>query len=133
MQNFGESNFHVLHVIFQQLPNDMKTKLHLDVLPTFAYLNGYESSLELQNFASLDMALSNFGYSIESKNLIYSWLAAILHLGEIQFDQSEIDCVSGISESSKVFLNYAANLLRIETEHLMKAMLEYKIGSTNEV
>lgn len=135
MQNPEESNFHVLHVIFQQLPNNLKTKLHLDALPTFAFLNGYKTSngLESQTFTSLDMALSSFGYSIESKNLIYAWLAAILHLGEIQFVQSDNDNVYDVSKSTKVFLNYAANLLNIEADHLMKAMIEHKISSTNEV
>lgn len=136
MQNQGESNFHLLHAIFEQLPNNLKTKLHLDALPTFAYLNTdyiTSNASEYQTFMALDMALSSFGYSIESKNLMYGWLAAILHLGEIQFDQNENDYVSDVSESTKVFLNYAACLLNVKEDHLMKAMLEHKISSTNDV
>lgn len=133
--NPEESNFHVFYVIFQQLPNNLKIKLHLDALYTFTYLNGYKTSNELENqtFTSLDMALSSFGYSTESRNIIYSWLAAILHLGEIQFDESENGYVSGISEATKAYLNYAADLLNIEADQLMKAILQHKITSTNEV
>lgn len=135
IQNAEESNFHVFHVIFQQLPINLKTKLHLDALPTFAYLNGYKTSnaSEFHTFTSLDVALSSFGYSIESKNLIYAWLAAILHLGEIQFEQIENGHVSDVSESTKIFLYYAADLLNIEADQLMNAMLKHKISSTNEV
>lgn len=135
LQNPEGSNFHVFYVIFQQLPNNLKIKLHLDALSTFTYLNGYERSneLEFQSFTSLDMALSSFGYSTESKNILYAWLAAILHLGEIQFDESENGYVSGVSESTKVYVNYAADLLNIEADQLMKAILQHKIPSTNEV
>lgn len=135
MQNPGESNFHALHIIFQQIPKNLTTKLYLDALPTFAYLNNYKTHTisGFQSFTNFDMALSAFGYTTESKNLIYAWLAAILHLGEIQFDQSENNYVSDVSESSKVFLNYAANLLNIKADQLMKAMLEHEIRSTNEV
>lgn len=134
LQNPKESNFHVFYVIFQQIPNNLKIKFHLDALSTFTYLNGCKTSNELvQTFTSLDMALSSFGYSTESKNIIYSWLAAILHLGEIQFDESENGYVSDVSESTKMFLNYAADLLNIKADQLMKAILQYKIASTNEV
>lgn len=135
LQNPEESNFHVFYVIFQQLPNNLKIKLHLDTLSTFTYLNGHKTSnkLEFQTFTSFDMAPSSFGYSAESRNTIYAWLAAILHLGEIHFDEGEGGYVSGVSESARVYLNYAADLLKIEADQLMTAILQHKIPSTNEV
>lgn len=134
-QNPEESNFHVFYVIFQHLPNNLKIKFHLNALSTFTYLNGYKptNDLEFQTFTSLDIALTSFGYSAESKNTIYAWLAAILHLGEIQFDENENGYVTGISESTKMYLNYVADLLNIEADQLMKAILQHKINSTNEV
>lgn len=134
LQDSEESNFHVFYVIFQQLPSNLKIKFHLDALPTFTYLNGYETSNELlQTFTSLDMALSSFGYCTESKNIMYAWLAAILHLGEIQFGENENGYVSGVSDATKMHLNYAADLLHIETDRLMKVILQHKIASTNEL
>lgn len=134
VQNPDESNFNIFYLLLQQAPSDLKSKLHLDGLSTFAYLNGYEqsSSSSTHSFTSLDTALSNFGYSDESKSLIYGWLAAILHLGEIEFETNN-GYVFAVSENSKKSLGYAAHLLNIDVDQLKNVILLHNISSAKEV
>lgn len=134
-RNPEEGNFHIFYVIAQQLPENLRRKLYLDELRSFTYLNSCLESnvLTSQSFSSFDMALSSFGYSEESKNLIYAWLAAILHLGEIQFELTENDYVSGVSKSSIISLNYAANLLNIEADQLRNSIILHPMSSKENV
>lgn len=135
MQHPEESNFHVFYILLQQLPNDLKSKLHLNAVSSFEYLNGSEETqrLKSQTFHTLDTALRSFGYSAELKNLIYAWLAAILHLGEIQFKYDENGYASDILESFEIFLNYATSLLNIDAGQLKNAFLLHQMSSSKEV
>lgn len=133
IQNLHESNFHIFYVLLQQMPNDMKERFFLDTLPTFAYLNGdgQSSTLISESFTSLDTALWIIGYSSQSKDLLYRWIAAILHLGEIRFEESQQD-ICDVSKYSKVSVNHAAELLNINADELKEAMLLHHMNSIKE-
>lgn len=79
----------------------------------------------------MDTALSAFGISVESRELIYKYVAAILHLREIKFDESN-DYACDISESSKMFLGNAATLMNIDVDQLRNAILLLHMSATNE-
>lgn len=134
MQNPKGSNFHIFDEMFHQLPSNLKSKLHLDSLPTFACLNSnIESpSLASHSFSNMDTALSTFGISVESRELMYKCIAAILHLEKIQFYESH-DYVYDISESSRIFLDNAADLLNIDADQLKNAIILHHMSATHEV
>lgn len=119
--------------MIHQMPRDLKNRLYMDELRILAYLNGNPMSGETlpQNFASLDAALSGIGYSYLSKTIVYQFMAAILHLGEISFDDiNEGSC--DVKESSKDSLGFAAKLLNIDENKLKDALLSRYIVSTKE-
>lgn len=73
------------------------------------------------DYNRLDIALSNIGFSHESKMIIYRLCAAILHLGNIELEEdSDEKCL--IPESSLVFLQRVANLLSLN-ENVLKNIL----------
>lgn len=135
MQSSGENNFHVFYILLQQAPNGLKNELHLNACSKFSYLKyGWESPTicsPVHSFDVMDMALLNLGFSVETKKMIYKWIAAILHLGNIKIIES--GGYSEISESSISSLTYAADLLDISSHELKKALLVHVIESTKEV
>lgn len=118
------------------MSNTLKSKLYLYIIHTsihaFANLSmNFESGMVgSYSFSELDTALSTFGICAVSRELIYKYVAAILHLGEIQFD----DCnnYAHVSNSSESFLDNAAELLNIDKYQLKDAILLHHINATGE-
>lgn len=93
IQNGGESNFNIFYVLIQQHSKDLQSKLHLN--GSFFYLNHMDitkamgtPSLHL-SFEQIDEALTKIGYSNTNKSVLYSCIAAILHIGNIQFEEKK--------------------------------------------
>lgn len=81
------------------------------------------------SFSELDHALSGMGYSNEGKQKIFKLVAAILHLGNISF-QEKVD-KSGtcqITDDSKCYLQNAADLIEITTDTLEKALISRNLN-----
>lgn len=93
-------------------------------------LNEFKTAI--QTFDQMDNALLNLGYSDESRNLIYQWIAAILHIGNIKIIEDD-DGNCKISESSMRFLNDAAILLNVDNVKLQNALLFRHINGAKEV
>lgn len=137
IQNDGETNFYIFHMLINKAPSFLKKKLYLDKCNTFAYLmNDLKQSnactTATQSFDFVDKALSNLGHTTESKNLIYDFLAAILHIGNIQIEKNNNEYCE-ITKSSVIHLKYAANLLKIDAEKLKDALLANKIGYSEDM
>lgn len=89
------------------------------------------SNTKAQSFEFIDAALSNLGCSEECKMLMYKWIAAILHLGNIQFGEGDSGFCE-ITKSSMLHLNYAADLLKIDEKILNEALLLNQVGHTRD-
>lgn len=71
-------------------------------------------------FLEADITLDCLGLSEEQKHVIYQLLAAIIHIGNIEY--SDDDEQAKILERSKPHIDYAASLLNISTVELMDAI-----------
>lgn len=83
-----------------------------------------------EDFLAIDDTLRSFGTSCDTNLKIYELLAAILHLGNIGFEDSDDTC--GILASTEIHLKIGANLLGIEASELKDAFLNRRIGITSE-
>lgn len=80
---------------------------------------------DVEDFNSLDQALSHIGLSNEQKFIIYSTVAAVLHLGNILFEDNPEDSKGGcrVAPSSEKSLKICAKLLGIDDVELCEALV----------
>lgn len=100
-------------------------------------LDGIEDPIvnDLEDFQSMDQALGHFGQSERQKRAIYRIVAAILHLGNISFEESTDDCKGGCrikqNHESAEALENAASLLGVDREQLQMGLLS-RVMQTNK-
>lgn len=78
----------------------------------------------------IDKALINIGVSNEERIKIYKTLAAILHLGNIDFEENSLSEGCQIAASTKNHFTYATQLLGIEQEILEEYLLKRRMEFT---
>lgn len=71
----------------------------------------------VNEFQNLDAALAEVNLSTEKRNVLYSILAGILHLGNISFEETSSGCtISGSTRPSLVFASKCLNVNLTELE-----------------
>lgn len=77
-----------------------------------------------KKFTKVDQILSSLKISDNEKSVIYKHLAAILHLGEIQFETNAGDSDSGakVTKSTENHVNIASELINSKPQELLKAI-----------
>lgn len=78
-----------------------------------------------QAFGEVDRIFDYMAVGENEKNIIYEFLAAILHLGNIQF--RSVESQAQILDSSRKHIYSAANLLKVNAEDLEKSLLAHSI------
>lgn len=86
-----------------------------------------------KHFEVIDSTLNQFGLLKEQKIALYKVIAAILHLGNVDFQDHDEGCQ--VIEAEKKSLNNAANLLGIDartlSESIMTRSINEKGGASN--
>lgn len=79
---------------------------------------------DVQDFLTLDGALSRLGLSDADRTQIYSTVAAVLHLGNVQFEENPEDTRGGcrVTSAATKSLNIASGLLGIDPTELRQAL-----------
>lgn len=80
----------------------------------------------ISDFESIDAALTTFGLDQATRTRVYKVLAAILQLGNIEFEVVN-DNMSKISNNSQIAWQSAANLLSIDPPLLQTNLLNRTI------
>lgn len=77
---------------------------------------------DLLDFQRLQQTLGLFGLDEEKQKQLFGIVAAVLHVGDIEFEeQAEGSCT--ISAASATNLNYAAELLQVDSDSIRSALL----------
>ncbi|XP_047128330.1 unconventional myosin-VI isoform X1 [Hydra vulgaris] len=127
-QNPGERNYHIFYRMCTGAPSDMKKALGLSETAMFNYLNkGSLNEKEIndaKDFTLLDNAMNAVGITLTQKSDIYRVTAAVLHLGNIEFQESISDKKGGcqVTSTSEKFVSNAAKLLGIQVDELLMAL-----------
>lgn len=90
---------------------------------------------DIEEFNSMDQALEHFGVSKEDKFSIYQIVAAILHLGNIAFEESPDDSRGGcrvkLEPESQEALSNVSQLLGVDQDQL-QTCLQTRVMQTNK-
>lgn len=125
-----------MHIVFQYLKNGCTR--YFTKPATEKKLTGNQKSAQhvkegplkdtllddVEDFDSLNGALSRLGLSDNEKLQIYTMVAAVLHLGNIEFEENPEDTRGGcrVAKSKEKSLVVASKLLGIDPSELTQAL-----------
>ncbi|EGD76304.1 hypothetical protein PTSG_01006 [Salpingoeca rosetta] len=127
-QASDEQNFHIFYYLFS---SGDATRLSLEDAGAFEYLSNIDG-VDYDNeamFKEVLAAMYDVGFSKQEQEDIFSLLAAILHLGNVQFSSSGSREVARVDEESIEVLQTVASLLGVDVDKL-KQSLEVSINIT---
>ncbi|XP_035208221.1 unconventional myosin-VI-like [Stegodyphus dumicola] len=80
---------------------------------------------DIKNFKTLDKALTNMGLADSDRVNIYTVVAAVLHLGNITFEDNPDDCKGGcrLSPGTVDVLHTVSSLLGVDSQYLRQSLL----------
>ncbi|KAM7361300.1 myosin heavy chain 95F jaguar isoform 1-T1 [Cochliomyia hominivorax] len=154
-QSAEERNYHVFYMLLAGAPQQLRDKLSLGKPDDYRYLSGCTQYFanskteqlipatqkskdhtqkgplkdpiidDYNHFQNLDKALGRLGLSEVQKLEIYSLVAAVLHLGNISFEEIPDDARGGcqVSESSENSLTITCRLLGVDPDELRQALV----------
>ncbi len=125
----GERGYHIFYQLLCGLDDDEKQSLFLGQLEEYSYLSGsgtYDiiGVNDAKDFTHTLYAMDIVGISKSLQLQIKRLLSGLLNLGNISFRPGAEDAAS---VHSRVSLDYAASLLHVERESLMKALCNKRI------
>lgn len=135
-QTEGERNYHIFYQLLAGAGDEMLAELGLqEGVSGFQYLGNREaqkSRRDANGFIETKECLSRIGLSLEDQRIVFSIAAAVLHLGNIEFeekgDEADEDKHSEpdnaiISEASRPSLIKACELLGLDEKNVTEAIL----------
>jgi myosin protein heavy chain len=126
-QGRDERSFHIFYQLCEALPADKKAALHLTGPDDFKFLNQsgcvrVPSVNDSKDFEDTRSALKTLNFSAEETDTLYRTVAAVMHLGNIEFsgdEQAEI--------SNPATLDIVAELLQIDAPALAQGLVRPRI------
>lgn len=87
---------------------------------------------DVEDFQTLDKALKTIGLGDQERLLIYTSVAAVLHLGNVHFEDNPDDARGGcrVTEPSEKSLSIASKLLGIDASELRQALVSRVMQSS---
>lgn len=111
----------------KQLNNEQKSKQHRDK-------GGLKDPMldDVEDFKNMDQALNRLGLSNTERFEIYSMVAAVLHLGNVAFEENMEGSKGGskVAPNGEWSLKVAASLMGVDPEELRQALVS-KVMMTN--
>ncbi|XP_019889251.2 myosin-IIIb isoform X2 [Ooceraea biroi] len=135
----GERNFHIFYYMYDGLEaDDRLSEFYLD--PTLRkhhrYLTHYShtSQTHIDKFQQLKMGFKVLGFQDSEVDTVYRVLAAILHLGDIEF--AEVATEDNTDNKSRVIdtvpLHRVSKLLGVEQNDLLEALTSNSVMTRGE-
>ncbi|XP_073228472.1 unconventional myosin-VI-like isoform X3 [Porites lutea] len=126
-QSHGERNYHVFYRLCSGAPQQLKSKLGITKAEDFLYLNRgtiKDKNLDdASDYRRMEESMNKVGFSEEEKANIFKVVAAVLHIGNIAFEESQDkDGGSAMSSKSTNSLHTAAQLLDVSPEELKMSL-----------
>jgi len=138
-QQDGERNFHAFYLLLQGAPDQLINKLNLKKnSQNYRYLssNGGEkrgptSSNKGQDFQRVAQAVKRLGFATEAVDTVWQVLAAILHLGNMDFVPKENEDGTDVKQGDLV--NTVSSLLEVEAGELRDSLTGRVIAASGDV
>ncbi|XP_078620440.1 myosin-IIIb-like isoform X3 [Branchiostoma floridae x Branchiostoma japonicum] len=135
----GESNFHIFYYIFAGLAR--KDGYLLEPTNTYRYLSNDVGSMAAiaqdpnnrERFDAIHECLETIGFSGEEIHSVYSILAGILHVGNIEFANADYEHTTANSYVVNLqTLNKASTLLAVNPDELCEALTTHSVVARGE-
>ncbi|CAL1548318.1 unnamed protein product, partial [Lymnaea stagnalis] len=124
-----ERTFHAFYALLVGAPDDLPDSLYINrrdifrITGEFYALNGKEKDLYKHIYQSQQDVFQLIKLTADEILDVNTILAAVLHLGNVEFVESENDCVSIKNET---YVQQAAFLLQMDAMNLTKVLIERK-------
>ena len=131
-QSDGESNFHIFYALIHGCTADERQKYHLDGGPAqFTILRPVTNQEEI-SFNDVRKAMKTLHFDDSQSDCIFRVLAAILHLGNLQFTATTTP-KEPVTIANKPTLAIIAQLLSMDNAKLCKSLLTRRLLVGGEV
>ncbi|KAM3854686.1 unconventional myosin-XIX [Vipera latastei] len=118
-----ERNFHIFYQIAKGATLDERQEWDLLESAQFCWLPNSEKTLEEDCFDVTREAMTHLGIDSFTQNNVFKILAGLLHLGNIQFCESEDEAqLCELEDLAKGFAESASRLLRVPGENLLDTL-----------
>ncbi|ORZ41568.1 hypothetical protein BCR44DRAFT_1457115 [Catenaria anguillulae PL171] len=131
-QRLGQRNFHAFYALLAGAPAEMRQAFGLGTTPgqVFPYLNfGYPGPLpaagamdDASRFSQMSDALKTLGIGKRASHYVYKLMAAILHLGQVQFANDEFHAQDACVVKTLETLYFVADLLEVDPRVLQATL-----------
>ncbi|KAJ7381114.1 hypothetical protein OS493_004712 [Desmophyllum pertusum] len=133
-----ERNYHIFYRLLAGLTVNEKKSLHLTVAKDYHYLSQgncfvCEGMDDKQEFANIRRAMKVLMFSEEDSCIIFTLLAAILHLGNLRFQALIQDNMEACAISNNDTVDSIAHLLQIPSENIHEAFTSKSTYASGEL
>ncbi|XP_060613017.2 unconventional myosin-XIX [Anolis sagrei] len=123
-----ERNFHIFYQVAKGATEVERLEWSLPHGAMFSWLPNSEKALEEDDFDVTREAMSHLGIDSSTQNNVFKILAGLLHLGNVDFCESEDDSQPCTLEArAKDFAKTASRLLEVPQERLVEALIFRRI------
>ncbi|XP_033637376.1 unconventional myosin-XVI-like isoform X1 [Asterias rubens] len=125
-QGERERNFHIFYLMYGGLSDEEKMEYGLSNPESHRYLNqGHDvrkavNTASRQKFQSVRDCFRHIGFSKDDEDSVYRTLAAVLHLGDLKFTQSDTDMARLVNQE---VLERVSVLLQVSSDELGGAIM----------
>ncbi|KAM7410516.1 hypothetical protein PAMA_001789 [Pampus argenteus] len=132
-----ERNYHIFYYMLMGLPADQKKILSLGNAAEYNYLTmgnctSCEGRDDVKEFAHFRSALKILMFTDNDTWEICKLLAAILHIGNVDFDATIVNNMEGCDIHSSSHFDMASQLLEVDPKKLEKSLIERSFMTIRE-
>eukprot|EP00045_Choanoeca_perplexa_P018053 m.276392 g.276392 ORF g.276392 m.276392 type:complete len:1458 (-) comp17697_c1_seq12:160-4533(-) len=126
----NNATFHVLYYLQSSM---RASDLRLDQ-DTFRYLNmdGQQPDCDFSELAVVEQAMQDVGFSTDEATECFRILAAVLHLGNIEFSYKDTDQHAYTTSADDRRLKWIAELLKVDAGELSEALLSQQLRESRQ-